>query len=257
MRDQWLQDANPSDLDALARAVREARLAPPYAAPAVHLAGFGEGAAELLAGLGGAPPDAVAWFLERLAAERRAWAERFGRVAHLVWTGGSDSFRDTKVVLDDLFRRAERHVLISSYVLYQGTALLAALVERLRARPNIAVELYLNVESDSERNADTRAAEFAREFARDHWPSDLPLPAMYFDAEARTSGARRTKLHAKCVVVDERWAFVTSANLSEAAQERNIEAGVLLDHSGLAEALSARFRALRSEGRVRRMGDKR
>jgi phosphatidylserine/phosphatidylglycerophosphate/cardiolipin synthase-like enzyme len=60
-------------------------------------------------------------------------------------------------------------------------------------------------------------------------------------------------LHAKCVVVDERWAFVTSANFTEAAQERNIEAGVLLDHPKLAEALAARFRALREGGRLHRM----
>jgi phosphatidylserine/phosphatidylglycerophosphate/cardiolipin synthase-like enzyme len=61
-------------------------------------------------------------------------------------------------------------------------------------------------------------------------------------------------LHAKCVVVDERWAFVTSANFTEAAQERNIEAGVLLDHPKLAEALVARFQALREGGWLQRMG---
>ena len=49
------------------------------------------------------------------------------------------------------------------------------------------------------------------------------------------------------------WAFVTSANFTEAAQERNIEAGVLLDHAKLAGALAARFRALRDAGRMRRM----
>ena len=53
--------------------------------------------------------------------------------------------------------------------------------------------------------------------------------------------------------MDGRWAFGTSANVPEAAQERNIEAGVLLDHPRLAGALVGRFHALRDAGRLRRM----
>ena len=96
-------------------------------------------------------------------------------------------------------------------------------------------------------------AAYLATFARDHWPSDVPLPAIYYDPAGRKLGAKRTKLHAKCVVVDEEIAFVTSANFTEAAQERNIEAGVLLDHPRLAAALAARFDALRDAGVLRRM----
>ncbi len=78
-------------------------------------------------------------------------------------------------------------------------------------------------------------------------PSDVPLPAIHYDPESRKHGAKRATLHAKCVVVDRRWAFVTSANFTEAAQERNIEAGVLLDHPRLAEALAGQFEALKEE----------
>ena len=52
-------------------------------------------------------------------------------------------------------------------------------------------------------------------------------------------------------------AFEASAralSFTEAAQERNIEAGVLLDHPRLAAALAGQFRALREAGRLRRMG---
>jgi phosphatidylserine/phosphatidylglycerophosphate/cardiolipin synthase-like enzyme len=40
-------------------------------------------------------------------------------------------------------------------------------------------------------------------------------------------------LHAKCIVVDGRHALVTSANSTEAASQRTIEAGVLLVDTGL------------------------
>lgn len=36
-------------------------------------------------------------------------------------------------------------------------------------------------------------------------------------------------MHAKCVVVDGRRVFVSSANFTEAAQERNVEIGVLFE----------------------------
>jgi phosphatidylserine/phosphatidylglycerophosphate/cardiolipin synthase-like enzyme len=81
----------------------------------------------------------------------------------------------------------------------------------------------------------------------------VPLPSIYYDPEARKLGAKRTKLHAKCVVIDEQFAFVTSANFTEAAQERNIETGVLLEHRAIAEALVERFRRLRETGTLRQM----
>lgn len=44
-------------------------------------------------------------------------------------------------------------------------------------------------------------------------------------------------MHAKCVVTDETAAFLTSANFTEAAQERNIEVGLLSREPRIAAAL--------------------
>jgi phosphatidylserine/phosphatidylglycerophosphate/cardiolipin synthase-like enzyme len=55
-------------------------------------------------------------------------------------------------------------------------------------------------------------------------------------------------LHAKCIVVDDRKAFVTSANLTTAAQERNIEAGLLVEDAGLAQSLRMQFETLVGAG---------
>jgi len=125
----------------------------------------------------------------------------------------------------------------------------------MRERPSINAEFFVNLPSRTGLDADERAevAGYLEAFSREHWPEDVPLPGLYYAPEARKLGTARSSLHAKCVVVDGRWAFVTSANFTEAAQERNIEAGVLLDHPKLAGALVARFLALRDTGQLRRM----
>src|SRR5271157_4518702 len=56
--------------------------------------------------------------------------------------------------------------------------------------------------------------------------------------------AKRTSLHAKCVVVDKQDAFVSSANFTEAGQTRNIEVGVLVRSQSLARKLINHFESL-------------
>jgi phosphatidylserine/phosphatidylglycerophosphate/cardiolipin synthase-like enzyme len=80
------------------------------------------------------------------------------------------------------------------------------------------------------------------------WPGTA-LPTVYYDQRALvTAGPTRASMHAKCVVVDDSVAFVTSANFTEAAQARNVEAGALLRGAGFARALSAQFTALVRHG---------
>ena len=255
----WLDGANATDLEALAQALLDGRVGAQFSTGSVQHAGFGEGAARFLGGFRGTDPQIVAWMLQRLSRERRRADNRYAGVASLVWSGASardQSIRDTKVVLDGIFSRAESHVLIATFVIYDGLSVFAALTDRLRLHPEIAVDLYVNLPSASGRDEDEAAdaAHFLESFGRNHWPSDLPLPAIYYDPETRKHGVKRATLHAKCVVVDQRWAFVTSANFTEAAQERNIEVGVLLDHPRLAGVLGGQFGALKNTGRLKRMG---
>jgi phosphatidylserine/phosphatidylglycerophosphate/cardiolipin synthase-like enzyme len=253
MDDTWLDTANPADLEAVAEALLDGRVSSPFSSGALQRVGV-DGAGSFFEALAGTDPRVVAWMLQRVARERRVADDRYASVARLVWSGAAEgelSIRDTRVVLDGLFARAERHVLISTFVVYNGRAVFAALGKRLRERPDLKVDLFMNL---PERDGDyVEVAAYLDEFARLHWPEGTPMPAIYFDPEVTRAGAKRTTLHAKCVVVDDRWAFVTSANFTEAAQERNIEAGVLLDHPRIAEALSGRFRALREAGKLKRM----
>ena len=254
----WLDGANPAELDALAQALIDGRIAPPYLPSSLRMAGFAPPADGFLGSLHATAPGVLAWMLRRIAKERRHADDRFARIAQLVWSGASEgeqATRDTRAVLDTLFARAERYVMLSTYAIYDGQSVFARLAQRMRERPSLEVELYVNLKSDTgtDENEAADVDRFLANFTRDHWPSDVPVPALYYDPEGRRHGAKRTTLHAKCVVVDGRWAFVTSANFTEAAQERNIEAGVLLDHPSLAETLVSRFRGLRDSGRLKRM----
>ena len=72
--------------------------------------------------------------------------------------------------------------------------------------------------------------------------------------EPRTEHDKRSSMHAKCVVVDHRHVFITSANFTEAAQQRNIEVGLLLDSPPVARRLEGFFETLLGEGMLRRVG---
>ena len=51
-------------------------------------------------------------------------------------------------------------------------------------------------------------------------------------------------MHAKCVIIDGAEALVTSANFTEAAQERNIELGLLVDAQPVARRIEEHFMPL-------------
>jgi phosphatidylserine/phosphatidylglycerophosphate/cardiolipin synthase-like enzyme len=56
--------------------------------------------------------------------------------------------------------------------------------------------------------------------------------------------------HAKCVVVDGKRSFVSSANFTDRGQERNIEVGALIDDSRFATQLAQQWDGLVKDGIV-------
>ena len=58
-------------------------------------------------------------------------------------------------------------------------------------------------------------------FLAECWPFGEPRPRLYYDKRALSPGPPYSSLHAKCVVVDGARAFVSSANFTQRAQERN------------------------------------
>ncbi len=89
------------------------------------------------------------------------------------------------------------------------------------------------------------------DFSQKLWQHDWPgkrRPDVYHDPRALDPEAKTGILHAKALVVDDAVAFVTSANLTAAAFDSNIEVGVLTHDGLLATSLARHFRLLIDTG---------
>ena len=251
-----------SDLAALKEALRTGRLLAPFLPMLIErivpraVSGDVSTALQRMAA-SGANREGLVAAIELLAAAR-AQQPSIDEVIELVTTGpeaGAVTNRDTQVVVQELFRNAERSVLVAGYELYQAEPVFRTLADRMAVEPIPTVRMFLNVKrpfGDTSTDGELIAA-FAYRFRTEHWPADRALPEIYFDPRSLAVDAKRKAvLHAKCIVVDGRTAFVSSANFTEAAQERNIEVGVLVRSQIIAERLITFFAALISTGAARR-----
>lgn len=209
------------DLERLESAVRSARVAFPVSRLGLRSEGL-ESLEPVVPALNALGRDAVLAVLAAVLSERR------GRSTppELVWTGPEtrrSGARDTAVVLADLFRRATASVLLAGFVFDHAAEVLGPLHEAMKR--GVTCRLF----------ADGIAAD---DFMRESWPFGPPFPDVYGFLPEKGVFA---SLHAKCVVVDGRWVFVTSANFTDRGQTRNVEVGVLLDDPRLASVLEAQF----------------
>jgi phosphatidylserine/phosphatidylglycerophosphate/cardiolipin synthase-like enzyme len=233
----------------LASALESGLLTTPYSANSLQsvlgLQEAGGGIAEALlelAQLGISGPAAAAWI--------RTVDEATGRMPRpdLVWSGPEVPglhARDTRRVYEELLGSAERSVWASTYAYFDGPKAFEVLAHRMDSRPDLRVTLLLNIQR---RRNDTRAAdELVRRFADRFWGTDWPgqsRPAVYYDPRSLELDGPVGVLHAKAVVTDEESVFVTSANLTEAALDRNFELGLLVRDPALAASISSHFRVL-------------
>lgn len=153
--------------------------------------------------------------------------------------------RDTRRVYEQLLGSAERSIWVSTYIFFDGPRAFATLAQRMESVPGLRVTLLLNIQR---RRGDTTASgELVRRFADRFWNVEWPgtsRPAVFYDPRALDPEESSGVLHAKAVVVDDETVFVTSANLTEAALERNIELGLLIRDRALATSVVAHFRGL-------------
>jgi hypothetical protein len=247
---------NIDALGELAKNLRSGRIGVPFSALQLEGAFPSQGALiannlSTLAGSGFSETQ-IAELIESVITDRRS---RGGSSAGDLVISGPEvnglPTRDTGVVVRELFRRAKNSVLVIGFAVYQGRLVFEELALRMQANPKLEVEFYFNIGRgyrDTTRDEDL-LARFLNEFKHKHWPSAVRLPAIYYDPRAlRLEMSERASLHAKAIVVDARQVFITSANFTEAAQERNIEVGLKLDDTNLANQLTRHFRGLRDEG---------
>ena len=237
-----------STLQSISQALKAGRLKPPYTAFTVaewvpqssrHLL-----AAELVSlETCGFTTTTLAITLEALA-EDAAARQRVIDQIQLVWTSPDEEgphVRDTSVVVRQLLSEARKSLWISTYSVFNGQEVFLPIEEAWSFRPQLEVVLILNVPP----NEDAAVEKYAWSFWKYHWPWTRK-PAVFYDPRGpeKTSGAPACQ-HAKCILVDGVTAFITSANFTESAHERNIELGVLFrENPKVAQSIRSKFASL-------------
>ncbi len=252
MQTPLLPDISAEVLDGLAHALRAGRLGWPASAISLknNMGSASNGLFEGLKALAEQFPGAMqaAAVLSMVAAERGAAAAQARRRVELVWSGpeGKAQSRDTAIVISELFTKAQRKVLMSTYNVGWKRGLFGPLVEKMQRNASFELTMFVHINweltKDYIKSGEEPVAAFRRWFVETHW-GDVRLPDVYYDPRALLE-KHSPKLHAKCVIVDDAVALVTSANFSEAAQNDNIEAGVRVDDAHFATALAQQFEGL-------------
>jgi phosphatidylserine/phosphatidylglycerophosphate/cardiolipin synthase-like enzyme len=192
--------------------------------------------------LGVTGPAAAAWLrsLDRLAG-------RFSS-PDFVWSGPEVPglhARDTRRVYEEVIAAASRSIWASTYAFFDGPRAFKALAERMDAQTGLNVTLMLNIER---RRGDTTAPDhLVRGFADRFWERDWPgsaRPSVFYDPRSLNLDGPKGVLHAKAIVGDEEAVFITSANFTEAALDRNIEMGMLTRDPHLALTVIRHFQVL-------------
>jgi len=170
-----------------------------------------------------------------LALETALIAKRVAATATVeVVVTGPDSpeapVRLTSEVVRQLIGSARQRVTLISYAAYQVPSIIAAL-DQAAAR-GIRIDLIL--ESPEYLEGGGGASAYAK-YRVYQWPTAQREPP---DA----------KLHAKAVVVDGRDVLLTSANMTNAAYDKNIELGVMCRGGATAQRVQKHFDALITRG---------
>jgi len=254
-----------SALQSLAEALMTGHVAPPFtrAAVAQHVPDAHQPAvAAALAELDsdGMAPRHIARALRLLVEERDATQQMNDRVELVCSPPEMDTVhaRDTSVVVNELFRRAKSTVLIATYALDEkkkAESLFGELADRMDREPALHVRVIANVHRshDDDRPAEELVREFREAIRQRIWPGQR-LPEVFYDPRSvEPNGQKRAVMHAKAIVADGRYTLLTSANFTEAAQERNIEAGVLLDDRRIAARVTRQFERFVEKGDVVRL----
>lgn len=169
------------------------------------------------------------------ASEARLRVERELSV-ELVWTGPTTRFvptRRTEQVLLDLIADASKDFFLVSFVAYDVHSVVTALNEAAVRGVRLRILLEASTSHGGTLSYDPAAAMRASvpsaEFFR--W---VEKPEPFVDG----------KVHAKVAVADGTRAFITSANLTGHALEKNMEAGVLISGGPVPKTLRDHLQAL-------------
>lgn len=161
---------------------------------------------------------------------------------------------DTATVVRGLFNEAVSDVILTSYVFSYAKELLAPLVAKHDADGTFRVRIITDL-SHQRKQADEPlpvvANRFRKHFLEHHWVGHR-APELWHDPRVfkPEPDSKPGVMHAKVVIIDHTAALITSANFTEAAQNRNIEAGVLLRQPRQVRRIRGFFEGLMEEQKL-------
>lgn len=155
--------------------------------------------------------------------------------AELVWSGPDTKIvpvRRTEQVILEMIRSATERLLFVSFVAYNIESLLEALREAMER--GVQVSFLLEDPEAGHIKGDPMGL----------IKGALPKAKVYrWSPESRLDHGNGS-VHAKCVLADGRAVFITSANLTNAAMERNMELGIKITGGAIPDQLQAHFGAM-------------
>jgi phosphatidylserine/phosphatidylglycerophosphate/cardiolipin synthase-like enzyme len=173
----------------------------------------------------------------------------------LIWSGPDEPeslAESTQVTVRELFLSAKKEIFVTGYALYNGRQIFEPLAKRMAESPGLKVTLVMNIQrKDNDTSLDENVVfRWKQQFFKKQWPGDNK-PQLYFDPRSLLMDrAKRAVMHAKCIIVDKSVALVSSANLTEAALCRNIEAGFVVRDELVVARLQRNFEVLVQKGHL-------
>jgi cardiolipin synthase len=180
------------------------------------------------------PPGELAGMLTGASsAYHRAKAEQ---EIELVWTGPSSKLvatRKTEQALLQVIDAAKERLFMTSFVAYDVSSVMKALIRAIGRGVKVSMLLEASDEHGGNLSFD----------ALGKMKTALPAARIFSWAD-KTSDFADGSVHAKIAVADEDLCFISSANLTGHAMERNMEAGVLIKGGAIPESLHRHLEAL-------------
>ena len=184
--------------------------------------------------------------------------------------GSSSKLISYQDALKEIIEEAEEELLISTYSFHNSSLTNAhpentphnhlnqALSVLLKHKATLAHKklkikliLQLNHHNPSDQRSDEERIQDLNLALQKAWPQELAFPEIWYESPTTASShyaqvPQRQSQHSKVVIADARVALIGSANLSQAAYERNIEVGCLIRSSEHVTELLKFFKQVKS-----------
>ena len=126
----------------------------------------------------------------------------------------------TDIVLKDLFKKAEKSITIIGYVMTDDEHILEIfdMIKKNKNIKNLIIKFIFNTAKQKQQLGKKYPS--ITKIIQTNWDENIPYPKVYSYNENSSS------LHAKAVIIDSKEIFITSANMTGRALQRNFELGI-------------------------------